>query len=240
MCSESAEKDIRRLRLLYNEAIITRDKFITGKNNALRRRCSQPSREEEEEKDEVVVVVVEEEEEEEESRAKPKPQIKFPTVVGEFTAKKECKTYSKPHDFKWVFARTANKDPKQAYTIQFRGQPAILARLPSKKQIANLKREFTRNATGGIKFETVANLIDHTKGLELKATYPPDADVNDVVVLSNGVFEFGDTFGFCFSTRSILQNAQRARDAWGGSFQERQMEAGSSYIASGLFSHSEP
>ncbi|KAK3288342.1 hypothetical protein CYMTET_4166 [Cymbomonas tetramitiformis] len=81
-----------------------------------------------------------------------------------------------------------------------------------------MKREFTRKATGGIKFETVADLVEHTKGLELKPTYPPDADVNAVVVLPNGVFEFGDNFGFCFSTRNILQNAERARDAWGGSF----------------------
>ncbi|KAK3279595.1 hypothetical protein CYMTET_12528 [Cymbomonas tetramitiformis] len=81
-----------------------------------------------------------------------------------------------------------------------------------------MKREFTRKATGGIKFETVADLVEHTKGLELKPTYPPDADVNAVVVLPNGVFEFGDNFGFCFFTRNILQNAERARDAWGGSF----------------------
>ncbi|KAK3274701.1 hypothetical protein CYMTET_17128 [Cymbomonas tetramitiformis] len=283
MCSKSAEKDIRSLHRLYNEEIITRDEFITGKNNALGRGGrgggrgggGEPC-----------------------LRANPKPQTKFPTVVGEFTTKKECKTYFKTHEFKWIVARTVSsyknsgetggvytcdtllecgaclrhrgprkgednkwfvesngaertlseitrsseapdkgiphefKEKVVSYieagdipsrilnklTLQFRGQPVVLARLPSKKQIANLKRDFTRKATGGIKFETVVDLIEHTKGLELKATYQPDADVNDVVVLPNGVFEFGDTFGFTFSTRSILQNAQRARGAWGGNF----------------------
>ncbi|KAK3263079.1 hypothetical protein CYMTET_28095 [Cymbomonas tetramitiformis] len=44
MCSESAEKNIRRLHRLYNVEIITRDEFIKGKNYALGR-CSQPSSE---------------------------------------------------------------------------------------------------------------------------------------------------------------------------------------------------
>ncbi|KAK3272979.1 hypothetical protein CYMTET_18757 [Cymbomonas tetramitiformis] len=128
-----------------------------------------------------------------------------------------------PHEFKqkvvsYIEAGDIPSRILNKLTLQFRGQPEVLARLPSKKRIVNLKREFTRKATGGIKFETVADLIEHTKGLELKASYPPDADVNDVVVLPNGVFEFGDTFGFTFSTRNLLQNAQRARDAWGGNF----------------------
>ncbi|KAK3250136.1 hypothetical protein CYMTET_40473 [Cymbomonas tetramitiformis] len=128
-----------------------------------------------------------------------------------------------PHDFKqkvkaYIEAGDIPSRILNKLTLQFRGQPSILARLPSLKQIGNMKREFTRKATGGIKFETVADLVEHTKGLELKPTYPPDADVNAVVVLPNGVFEFGDNFGFCFSTRNILQNAERAQDAWGGSF----------------------
>ncbi|KAK3254099.1 hypothetical protein CYMTET_36383 [Cymbomonas tetramitiformis] len=90
--------------------------------------------------------------------------------------------------------------------VKFRGQPDVIARLPAKAQIENLKREFTRSATGGIKFERVADLIEHIKGSELKETYPADADINETVVLPDGMFEYADgVFGFCFSTRNILE-----------------------------------
>ncbi|KAK3271331.1 hypothetical protein CYMTET_20312 [Cymbomonas tetramitiformis] len=49
--------------------------------------------------------------------------------------------------------------------------------------------------------------------MELKETYPVDADFNAIVVLPDGVFEYADgIFDFCFPTRNILENAKRARD----------------------------
>ncbi|KAK3264507.1 hypothetical protein CYMTET_26759 [Cymbomonas tetramitiformis] len=166
---------------------------------------------------------------------------KFPVAVKDLVSKKECKTYAKekskasvprkraegvPHEFreKFVSYIEAGNVPSRIINklqIKFSGQPDVIARLLTKAQIENIKREFTRNATGGIKFERVANLIGHTKGLELKETYPVDADINALVVLPDGVFEYTPMFGvlrFCFSARNILENAKRLRDGWGGSF----------------------
>ncbi|KAK3270834.1 hypothetical protein CYMTET_20784 [Cymbomonas tetramitiformis] len=129
-----------------------------------------------------------------------------------------------PHEFreKGVSYIEPGKMPSRILNklqIKLRGQSYLIARLSTKAQIENLKREFTHGATGGIEFERVADLIEHTNGLELKETYPADADINAIVVLSEGVFEYADdVFGFCFSARNLLENAKRARDGWGRSF----------------------
>ncbi|KAK3241138.1 hypothetical protein CYMTET_49071 [Cymbomonas tetramitiformis] len=96
----------------------------------------------------------------------------------------------------------------------------MLARLPSLAQIENFKKNIVRRATGAIKIERVADLVELTKGLELTAASAAfeTVDVNAVVVLPNGVFDCGAAFGFVFSSRNILRNAERARDAWGGKF----------------------
>ena len=59
--------------------------------------------------------------------------------------------------------------------------------------------------------------MELTKGLELNPTTLA-GDVNALCVLPEGVFDVGDAFGFVFSSRNILRNAERARDAWNGKF----------------------
>ncbi|KAK3236847.1 hypothetical protein CYMTET_53037 [Cymbomonas tetramitiformis] len=54
--------------------------------------------------------------------------------------------------------------------LTYRGQPAMLARLPAISQIQDFQRNMIRRATGATKFETVADLVELTDGLALNST----------------------------------------------------------------------
>ena len=330
MCSDSAEKDIRRLYALFDENIISKDEFESGKANALSRvadvkrsvKRKLPTTDSDSESDPDLPDLERDPDWEsdpevtdasdyspsdmeghntrhaekdplvEETREEPKS--KFPKTICLYETRKACRDHVKQDIIKWSWTRSVgayghkgetgaafvcrshancsariryrgprkgedkwvlesndiehstqdhDQDSRGIYHefkekiathieagdvpqrilnklhLKYRGQQSMLAKLPTVSQIRDFKRNIVRRATGSIKIESVADLVELTKGMELNPNSLAGDD-NALFVLPDGVFQCGDGdgFGFVFSTRNIIRNAERARDAWGGKF----------------------